>query len=132
MQCIISTFDSAENYFWMQSDLLHAVFMVFCPTYCHYYIQVITCYIAISRVIHTYHMLTIMFQCILLLLLLVIIIIIIIKRHTLALITECICCGIVLQPYAMSQHLFPSRVAFILGQDFVLTGESNHSFSLFL
>ena len=33
---------------------------------------------------------------------------------------------------AMSQHLFPSRLAFIFGQDFVLmTGESNHSFSLF-
>ena len=36
------------------------------------------------------------------------------------------------QPYATSQHLFPSRVALIFGQDFVLmTGESNHSFSLF-
>ena len=36
------------------------------------------------------------------------------------------------QPYAMSQRLFPSRVAFIFGRDFVLmTGESNHSFSLF-
>ena len=36
------------------------------------------------------------------------------------------------QPYAMLQHLFPSRVAFIFGQDFVLmTGESNRSFSLF-
>ena len=35
------------------------------------------------------------------------------------------------QPYAMSQHLFPSRVAFIFGRDFVLTGESNHSFSHF-
>ena len=36
------------------------------------------------------------------------------------------------QPYAMSQHLFPSRVALIFGRDFVLmTGESNHSFTLF-
>ena len=36
------------------------------------------------------------------------------------------------QPYAMSQHLFPSRVALIFGRDFVMmTGESNHSFSLF-
>ena len=35
------------------------------------------------------------------------------------------------QPYAMSQRLFPSRIAIIFGQDFVLmTGESNHSFSL--
>ena len=37
-----------------------------------------------------------------------------------------------LQLYAMSQHLFPSRVALLFGRDFVLmTGESNHSFSLF-
>ena len=37
------------------------------------------------------------------------------------------------QPYAMSQHLFPSRPALFFGQDFVLmTGESNHSFSLSL
>ena len=37
------------------------------------------------------------------------------------------------QPYAISQHLFPSRVAFIFGQDFVLMkGELNLSFSLFL
>ena len=36
------------------------------------------------------------------------------------------------QLYAMSQYLFPSRVALIFGQVFVLmTGESNHSFSLF-
>ena len=36
------------------------------------------------------------------------------------------------QPYAMSQHVFPSRVAFIFGRDFVLRrGESNYSFSLF-
>ena len=36
------------------------------------------------------------------------------------------------QPYAMSQHLFSSRVANIFGQDFVLmTGESNNYFSLF-
>ena len=36
------------------------------------------------------------------------------------------------QLYAMSQHLFPSRVALIFGRDFaLLTGESNHSFSLF-
>ena len=35
-------------------------------------------------------------------------------------------------PYAMLQHLFPSRVAFIFGRDFVLmTGELNRSFSLF-
>ena len=34
------------------------------------------------------------------------------------------------QTYAMLQHLFPSRVAFIFGWDFVLmTGESNHSFN---
>ena len=34
------------------------------------------------------------------------------------------------QPYAMSQHLFPLRVALIFGQDFALmTGEANHSFS---
>ena len=36
------------------------------------------------------------------------------------------------QPYAMSQHLFPSRVAVIFGWDFVLmTADLNHSFSLF-
>ena len=36
------------------------------------------------------------------------------------------------QTYAMSQHLFQSRVAFIFGRDFVfMTAESNHSFSLF-
>ena len=36
------------------------------------------------------------------------------------------------QPYAMSQHLFPSRVAFIFGRHFLLmTGVSNHSFSIF-
>ena len=35
-------------------------------------------------------------------------------------------------PYSMSQLLFPSRVVFLFGQDFVLvTGESNHSFLLF-
>ena len=40
--------------------------------------------------------------------------------------------ALIRQPYAMSQHLFPSRVALIFGLDFVLmTGESNHSFSLF-
>ena len=32
----------------------------------------------------------------------------------------------------MSQDLFPSRVALIFGRDFILmTGESNHSFSVF-
>ena len=37
------------------------------------------------------------------------------------------------QPYAMSLYLFPSIVAYIFGQAFVLmTGESNHSFNLFL
>ena len=36
------------------------------------------------------------------------------------------------QLYAISQHLFPIRVSYIFGQDFLLmTGESNHSFSLF-
>ena len=55
------------------------------------------------------------------------------KKKPFAFITECICCGIVSrQPHAMSQHLFPSRVAFIFGRHFVLmTGESNHFFSLF-
>ena len=49
-----------------------------------------------------------------------------------ALIMERLCCGII-PVYAMSQHLFPSRVAYIFGQDFILvTGESNPSFSLFL
>ena len=37
------------------------------------------------------------------------------------------------QPYAMSQIIIIHPVAFIFGRDFVLmTGESNHSFSLFL
>ena len=36
------------------------------------------------------------------------------------------------QPHAMSQHLFPSRVAFIFGCYFVLMArKSNHSFNLF-
>ena len=36
------------------------------------------------------------------------------------------------QTYAMSEHLFASKVAFIFSWDFVLmTGESNHSISLF-
>ena len=37
------------------------------------------------------------------------------------------------QAFAMSQHLFPSKVALSFDRDFVLmTGESNHSFTLFL
>ena len=39
--------------------------------------------------------------------------------------------ALIRQPYAMSQHLFPSRVALIFGLDFVLMTGENHSFSLF-
>ena len=39
--------------------------------------------------------------------------------------------ALIRQPYAMSQHLFTSRVAFIFGLDFVLMTGENHSFSLF-
>ena len=55
---------------------------------------------------------------------------------TFALIMERICYDIVsitLCNVTLCKHLFPSRVAFIFGRDFVLmTGELNHSFSLFL
>ena len=48
------------------------------------------------------------------------------------LITERICCGIVSTTLCNITTLFPSRVALIFGQDFVLmTGELNHFLSLF-